>query len=56
MPKDKTANHAKILIAEREEFMEYDFERASMRRFGERCGMTAAGLYRHCKDKAVLFR
>ena len=36
--------------------MEYGFENASMRRIGERCGMTAAGLYRHCRDKADLFR
>ncbi len=27
-----------------------------MRRIGERSGMTAAGLYRHCRDKADLFR
>ncbi|MBR1456523.1 MAG: TetR/AcrR family transcriptional regulator [Oscillospiraceae bacterium] len=36
--------------------MEYGFENASMRRIGERCSMTAAGLYRHCRDKADLFR
>lgn len=56
MPRDKTASHSKILAAAREEFMEYGYENASMRRIGERCGMTAAGLYRHCKDKADLFR
>lgn len=26
-----------------------------MRRIGKRCDMTAAGLYRHCRDKADLF-
>ena len=26
-----------------------------MRAIGERCGMTAAGIYRHCRDKADLF-
>ena len=36
--------------------MEYGYEKASMRRIGERCGMTAAGLYRHCRDKEDLFR
>lgn len=56
MPKDKTATHAKVLEAAREEFMEYGFERASMRRIGQRANMTAAGLYRHCKDKKDLFR
>ena len=56
MPRDKTESHARVLAAVRDEFMEYGFEKASMRRIGERCGMTAAGLYRHCRDKADLFR
>ena len=56
MPRDKTASHRKVLAAAKDEFMEYGYEKASMRRIGERCGMTAAGLYRHCKDKADLFR
>ena len=55
MPRDKTANHGKIMTAAREEFMEQGFEGASMRAIGERCGMTAAGIYRHCRDKADLF-
>ncbi len=55
MPKDKTASHVRVLAAAREEFMEYGFEKASMRRIGERCGMTAAGLYRHCINKEDLF-
>ena len=55
MPRDKTASHGKIMDAAREEFMEYGFGKASMRRIGERCGMTAAGIYRHCRDKADLF-
>lgn len=55
MPRDKAASHAKIMAAAREEFMEHGFEQASMRRIGERCGMTAAGIYRHCRDKADLF-
>lgn len=56
MPRDKTVTHQKVLAAAREEFMEYGFEKASMRRIGERSGITAAGLYRHCRDKADLFR
>lgn len=56
MPRDKTSSHSKVLAAAREEFMEYGYEKASMRRIGERCGMTAAGLYRHCRDKEDLFR
>lgn len=55
MPKDKTASHARVLAAAREEFLEHGFEQASMRHIGERCGMTAAGIYRHCRDKADLF-
>jgi len=55
MPRDKTASHIKIMTAARDEFLEYGFEQASMRRIGERCGMTAAGIYRHCRDKADLF-
>ena len=55
MPRDKTANHIKIMAAAKEEFMEVGFEKASMRRIGDRCGMTAAGLYRHCRDKEDLF-
>ncbi len=55
MPRDKTASHLRIMAAAREEFMERGFEQASMRRIGERCGMTAAGIYRHCRDKADLF-
>jgi AcrR family transcriptional regulator len=55
VPRDKTATHLKVLEAAREEFMEYGYENASMRRIGQRCGMTAAGLYRHCRDKAGLF-
>ena len=55
MPKDKTASHARVMAAAREEFTEFGFEKASMRRVGERCGLTAAGLYRHCRDKEDLF-
>lgn len=55
MPRDKTANHIKIMAAAKAEFMEVGFDRASMRRIADRCGMTAAGIYRHCRDKEDLF-
>ncbi len=55
MPRDKTANHIKLMAAARAEFLAFGFEKASMRSIGERCGMTAAGLYRHCRDKEDLF-
>ncbi len=55
MPRDKTVSHARVLAAARDEFLRYGFEGASMRRIGKSAGMTAAGLYRHCDDKAALF-
>ncbi len=55
MPRDKAAAHARIMAAAREEFLEFGYEKASMRSVGERCGMTAAGIYRHCRDKEDLF-
>lgn len=55
MPRDKTESHVKIMQAAREEFMEAGFEKASMRRIGQRCGLSAAAIYRHCRDKEDLF-
>ena len=55
MPRDKTVSHARVLAAARDEFLQYGYEGASMRRIGRSAGMTAAGLYRHCEDKAALF-
>ncbi|MCR5323967.1 MAG: TetR/AcrR family transcriptional regulator [Lachnospiraceae bacterium] len=55
MPRDKTENHIKIMAAAKEEFLEYGYEKASMRGIADRCGLTAAGIYRHCKDKEDLF-
>ena len=55
MPRDKSASHVRVMAAASEEFLEYGFEKASMRRVGDRCGFTAAGLYRHCRDKEDLF-
>ena len=55
MPRDKTANHIKLMAAARQEFLECGFEKASMRSIGARCGLTAAAIYRHCRDKEDLF-
>ena len=55
MPRDKSLSHIKIMAAARAEFLEMGYEKASMRNIGDRCQMTAAGIYRHCKDKADLF-
>ncbi len=55
MPRSKTASHIRLMAAAREEFLEYGFEKASMRSIAKRCGLTAAALYRHCRDKEDLF-
>ncbi len=55
MPRDKSVSHIRIMAAAKAEFLEMGFEKASMRRIADRCGMTAAGIYRHCKDKEDLF-
>ena len=55
MPRDKSLSHVKVMAAARAEFLEMGYEKASMRNIGDRCQMTAAGIYRHCKDKADLF-
>ncbi len=55
MPRDKTVNHIKIMAAAKEEFLERGYEKASMRGIADRCSLTAAGIYRHCRDKEDLF-
>lgn len=55
MPRDKTQSHEKIIRAAMDEFSEYGFEKASMRRIGSRCGLTAAALYRHFDNKEAMF-
>lgn len=55
MPRDKTVNHIKIMAAAKDEFMEHGYEKASMRSIADRCNLTAAGIYRHCRDKEDLF-
>ena len=55
MPRDKTLSHERIIRAARDEFSEYGFEKASMRRIGKRCGLTAAALSRHFDSKEAMF-
>lgn len=55
MPIDKTANHEKIIIAAKREFLEYGFQDASMRRIAEAAGMSASGLYKHFPSKEDMF-
>lgn len=56
MPRDKSLSHEKIIRAAIDEFNEHGYEKASMRSIGEKCGLTAAALYRHFDNKAALFR
>lgn len=55
MIRDKSAHHEKIIAAAREEFMEYGFADASMRRIAAAAGMSAAGLYKHFPGKEEMF-
>ena len=55
MPRDKSLSHERIIRAATEEFSEYGYDKASMRRIGERCGLTAAALYRHFDSKEAMF-
>jgi len=43
------------MAAAKAEFLERGYEKASMRSIADRCNMTAAGIYRHCRDKEDLF-
>ena len=38
-----------------DEFSEFGYDKASMRRIGSRCGLTAAALYRHFDNKEAMF-
>ena len=55
MPREKKDSRERILAAARNEFMQYGFKDASMRRIGAQAGMTAAALYRHFENKDELF-
>lgn len=55
MPRDKTASHIQVMEAVRAEFLEKGFEKASVRSIAVRAGMSAAGLYRHYKNKEDMF-
>lgn len=55
MPKDKTATHEKLIPIVRQEFLEFGYEKASVNHIAELADMSAAGLYRHYKDKEDMF-
>ena len=51
----KTDITKNIVEAAFQEFLEYGYEKASMRRIAGSVGITAAALYRHFKDKEDIF-
>ncbi|MCR5268694.1 MAG: TetR/AcrR family transcriptional regulator [Lachnospiraceae bacterium] len=55
MPRDKSANHEKIIQAAYDEFLSYGFQDASMRRIAGACNMSASGLYKHFPSKEEMF-
>ena len=55
MLRDKSLSHEKIIRAAMDEFSEFGYDKASMRRIGQRCGLTAAALYRHFDSKEAMF-
>lgn len=55
MPKDKNEMHNKIVSAAMDEFLQYGFEKSSMRRIASSAGLTAAGIYNHFDSKEEMF-
>lgn len=55
MPRDKTANHDRIVRAAMREFQENGFEQASMKHVADAVGLTSAALYRHFSGKQEMF-
>ncbi len=55
MVRDKAFHHDKIVVAAMEEFMEYGFNDASMRRIASKVGMSVSGLYKHFASKEEMF-
>lgn len=55
MAKNKAQSHSKITEAAKNEFLEYGFKDASMRRIAAASGITVSGLYKHYKNKEEMF-
>lgn len=55
MVRDKELHHESIIEAATEEFLEYGFADASMRRIATAAGMSASGLYKHFASKEEMF-
>ena len=55
MPRDKTESHKRIIEAAKEEFLEYGYNEASLRRIASKAGIQVGGLYKHFANKEELF-
>jgi len=55
VPRDKSENNKKIIIAAKKEFLEQGFKNASMRKIAADAGITVGALYRHFENKEEMF-
>ncbi len=55
MPRDKTESHKRIIEAAKEEFLEYGYNDASLRRIASKAGIQVGGLYKHFANKEEMF-
>jgi len=55
MSKPKLESHKRIIESAKEEFLEYGFENASLRRIASNAGITVSGLYKHFANKEEMF-
>ena len=55
MPRDKTESHIRIVEAAKEEFLQYGFADASLRRIAEKARIQVSGLYKHFNSKEDMF-
>ena len=55
MPRDKTKSHERIIEAAKNEFLEYGYADASLRRIAANAGIQVGGLYKHFASKDEMF-
>jgi len=55
LPRDKNDSHVIILKNAKKEFLEFGFEKASMRSIAKKSGVTAGALYKHFAGKEEMF-
>lgn len=55
MPRDKTETHRRLVPCIKQEFLEFGFEKASLKNIAANAGITAAAIYRHFPSKEAMF-